>query len=404
MSLSSRGYTSSFRGDKSPGAYDIILASDFGTLPTPGGPVDAELGLSAYYALLAYSGITNTGSSVITAGNIGSAPTMSITGFPPGIVVPPNFIDNADAAAARTAGEAAYTYYAGLTYTSLGASAVNLSTSGGGGTNVYTPGNYSVGTSATMPSGIVLNGAGTYIFKTGSTVNLASGQSVVLENGATADNVIWIVGSSLTTVATSNMVGNILAYASVTLGGGTLVGRALAIGGGDGAVTISAATAVTVPVGTAGVTGIQNPLPLVPGESTADWIGILPNMGSEWKVQKSVDYDRPQGLTEPAGIAIDNVDCIAPLYPGVNTVVVAGQTASAYFVMNGYLFQATTGGTTATTFIGWPAFNTIKGATTTDGTVVWTSKGKAVLVRIRFANYSTTPASPVPQEYDLFEK
>jgi len=116
--------------------------------------------------------------------------------------------------------------------------------------------------------------------------------------------------------------------------------EALAVGGGDGAVTISAATTVNVPVGTPSVTGIQNPLPFVPGESTVDWIGILPNMGSEWKVQKSVDYDRPQGLTEPAGIAIDNVDCIAPLYPGVNTVVVAGQTASAYFVMNGYLFQS----------------------------------------------------------------
>jgi len=401
MALSSKGYTSSFRGDKSPGAYDIILASDFGTLPTPGGPVDAELGLSAYYALLAYSGITNTGSSVITAGNIGSAPTMSITGFPPGIVVPPNFIDNADAAAARTAGEAAYTYYAGLTFTTLASN--NLSTSGVGGTNVYVPGNYEY-TSMIMPSGIVLNGPGLYVFFSNSTVNLASGQSVVLENGATADNVIWVVGSSLTTVATSNMVGNILAYASITLGGGTLVGRALAVGGGDGAVTISAATTVNVPVGTPSVTGIQNPLPFIPGESTVDWIGILPNMGSEWKVQKSVDYDRPQGLTEPAGIAIDNVDCIAPLYPGTSTVVVVRINASAYFVMNGYLFQATTGGTTATTFIGWPAFNTIKGATTTDGTVVWTSKGKAVLVRIRFANYSTTPASPVAQEYDFFEK
>jgi hypothetical protein len=402
MSVSSKGYTSSFRGDQNPAAYAQVLGSNFGTLPTPGGPVDTELGLAAYYALLAYSGITNTGNSVITAGNIGSSPTASITGFPPGVIAPPNAIDNADAGAARTAGEAAYTYYAGLTPTQTGLS--NLSTNnGGGGAGVYLPGVYSGG-ALSMPTGITLNGAGLYVFIASSTVNLASGQSVTLENGATADNVVWVVGSSLTTVATSNMVGNILAYASITLGGGTLIGRALAVGGGDGAVTIAAATTVTVPVGVPGTTGIQNPLPLIPAESTADYLFVIPNMGSQWKVQKSVDYDRPQGLIEPAGIAIDNVDCISPEYPGVSTAVTASYAVSSYFVMNGYLFQATTGGTTATTFIGFNAFNLTKGATTTDGTVVWTSHGKAVLVRARFANYSTTPATPVAQEYDFWEK
>jgi hypothetical protein len=71
-------------------------------------------------------------------------------------------------------------------------------------------------------------------------------------------------------------------------------------------------------------------------------------------------------------------------------------------VMNGYLFQATVGGTTAATFIGWSSFNTTKGATTTDGSLTWTSLGKAILIRARFANISTTSATPVQQEYDLF--
>jgi hypothetical protein len=71
--------------------------------------------------------------------------------------------------------------------------------------------------------------------------------------------------------------------------------------------------------------------------------------------------------------------------------------------MNGYLFQATTSGTTATTFIGFSAFNLTKGATTPDGSVVWTSFGKATLVRARFANVSTTAATPNDQQYDFWE-
>jgi hypothetical protein len=408
MSLSSKGYTSSFRGSVAPGAYAIIQASDFGTAPGPGGPVDAELGVSALYALLAYSGVTNTGSSVINGGNVGSAPTETVTGFPPGTIAPPFGIDNADAAAARTAGEAAYTHYAGLTFTSLG-SAVDLSTSGNGSNaHTYVAGNYSSSSSMDIPTSITLDGQGnpnaTFIFFAASTVTLESGASILLINGAKADNVIWLVGSSFTSVATSNMVGNILAYASITLGGGTLAGRALAVGGGDGAVTISAATVVNVPLGVPGVPGVQNYLPLIPSESTTDYIFIIPNTGSEWKVQKSVNFARPNGTTETAGVEIDTVDCIQPEYPGTSAAVLAGTTPASFFVMNGYGFQATTSGTTASSFIGFANFKTAKGATTTDGSVVWTALGKVALIRARFANLSASPATPAAQEYDFWEQ
>lgn len=401
MSISSKGYTSSFRGSVTPGAYYEIFASDFGTLPSP----PAALGAAGFYSLLAYSGITNTGLSVINGGNVGSAPTMTETGFPPGIIVPPYLIDNADAAAARTAGLSAYTTYAALSFTSLG-TAVNLSTSGNGANNhTYIAGNYSSTSSMDIPSSITLDAQGNpnavFIFKAASTVTLESGQSILLVNGAVADNVIWLVGSSLTTVATSNMVGNILAVTSITLGGGTLVGRALAVGGGNGAVTIAAATAVSSSSGPF-VPGIQNPLPLVPAGGTADFVAVIANTGSQWKVQKSVKFARPNGTTETAGIVIDGLDCIQPVYPGVSTVVAAGFTPASYMILNGYLFAATTGGTTAATFIGFRKFNTTNGATTTDGTVVWTSFGKAAIVKIRFANVSVTPATPVAQEYDLW--
>jgi hypothetical protein len=402
MTTSSKGYTSSYRGTNVPGAYFQVNPSDFGKLPTP----PAALGAAGNYALLAYSGVTNTGSSTINGGNVGSFPTESITGIfqsdgGAGQIIPPYIVDNAGAAQARIDGLAAYTAYAALSFTSLGG-ALDLSTSNGSGGNTYVPGNYSFG-AATMSTGIVLNGAGTYIFKGSSTINLASGQSVTFAGNATAANttVIWLVGSSFTSVATSNMVGTILAYTSITLGGGTLVGRALAVGGGNGAVTIAAAMVITNPLGSL-VPGIQNPLPLVPANGTADYVVVVPNTGAQWKAQKSVQFARPNGATETAGITIDGCDCNAPVYPGISTAVVADYTPAAYMVLNGYLYKATTAGTTASTFIGIKAFNFAKGATTTDGSVVWTSQGRAAIIRVRYANSSLAAATPVAQEYDWF--
>jgi hypothetical protein len=219
------------------------LASAAGAAPSP---VTTQLGSAANYALLAYSGITNSGSSVISGGNIGSFPTASITGFPPGLLTSPAIIDNANASAAQTALTAAIVYYQGLTATISGLG--NLSTGGNGSTaSTYTPGVYVGSTSLTMPTGIILDAQGNpnaqFVFVAGSTINLASGQTVSLINGATAANVVFVAGSSFTSVATSTMNGNILAVASVTLGGGILNGRALA---NNGAVTIAASTTVTV--------------------------------------------------------------------------------------------------------------------------------------------------------------
>jgi len=156
----------------------------------------------------------------------------------------------------------------------------------------------------------------------------------------------------------------------------------------------------TVPVVSTG--GAQQPFPSVGANTTADYYFVVPNSGALWKVQKAVDYMRPSGTAETAGISIGgNMDCIAPLYPGTSQSVTQGTTS--YFVMNGYLFWATASGTTASTFIGFSAFNITDGGTTTDGTVTWTCIGKAVLVRAHFINNTGSAAYPVAQEYDLFQ-
>jgi hypothetical protein len=148
--------------------------------------------------------------------------------------------------------------------------------------------------------------------------------------------------------------------------------------------------------------GIQYALPSVPANSTVDYYAIVPNTSSQWKVQKSVNFMRSDGTTETAGIVLSHLDCISPEYPGVSTAVSVGP--GSFFVMNGYLFEATTAGTTAVTFIGYSKFNTTEGATTTDGTVVWTSHGKAALIRFLFGNVSGSAATPVAQTYELFEQ
>jgi hypothetical protein len=211
---------------------------------------------AANYALNAYSGITSTGLTVISGGNIGSFPTSTETGFPPGLLSPPAVVDNANSLQARVDALAAYNTFAALPFTSLGASSVNLSVSGNGSTPAtYIPGNYSAGTSMDIPTSITLDAQGNpnavFIFKAGSTVTLESGASVLLLNGAVAQNVVWLVGSSFTSIfaGTSVMVGHILAQVSITLGGGVLSGRALAgLGNSSGAITISAAEAVTAPL------------------------------------------------------------------------------------------------------------------------------------------------------------
>jgi len=270
--------------DFMPTAPTISDTSNGGNSPNA---VTAELGSASEYAILAYAGITNTGASVVSGGNIGSAPT---TGPEAGFTfVPPAAIDNASAGAARTAGNAAFTYYSGLTPTQTGLA--NLSTNnGGGGVGVYHAGVFSGGT-LDIPTSITLDAQGNpnalFVFIAASTVTLESGASIILANGAQAANVVWVVGSSFTSVwngISSNMVGVILAYTSITLGGGTLNGRALAVGGGDGAVTIASATAITTTAGTG--TAIVNNWVLLAhiNLADADYSGysIPPAPNSSW--------------------------------------------------------------------------------------------------------------------------
>jgi outer membrane autotransporter protein len=187
------------------------------------------------FGVLAGSTVTNTGPSVIS-GSVGVSPGTAITGFPPGIVLPPGTIHAGDAVAAQAQVEltAAYNSLQGLP------SQFNLTGQNLGGLTL-TPAVYTFATSAQLTGVLTLNGLGNpaaqFVFQIGSTLTTASNSAVLLINGANGNNVYWAVGSSATLGTNSVFAGNIIALTSITLNTGASItcGRALAR---NGAVTL----------------------------------------------------------------------------------------------------------------------------------------------------------------------
>jgi hypothetical protein len=254
-------------------------AVDVDDNPVANPVVSNPLNSAGNFAILGASAVTGSAGagSVVSGGNIGISPNnaSSVTNFPPSTLTSPGVFHYADAVALQAQVDlaAAIVYFQGLTPTKSGLS--NLATGGNGSTAAtYTPGNYfsAPASSLDIPTSITLdaqnNSAAVFVFVAGSTITLESGASVLLVNGAQAANVYWVNGSSFTSVdgGTSAMVGNILAHTSVTLGGGTLNGRALA---NIGAVTLSTTEVITAPASSGSVQQQTNAIVLAaaPGSS-----------------------------------------------------------------------------------------------------------------------------------------
>lgn len=196
--------------------------------------------------LLAYAGITNVGSTVVT-GDIGVFHTDAISGFPPGLVS--GVIHHVDAAAIAAAAAQLILFNS---YQTLGLAGSTIPSALDGQT--LTPGHYKFASGAATlaqsgPGTLTLNGAGQYIIYTASTLGTGAGglPTIALTGGATAANVFWIVGSSATinigvSAALGVFQGNIIASASITNSqGGTMHGQYTAL---NGAISLSAATIV----------------------------------------------------------------------------------------------------------------------------------------------------------------
>jgi hypothetical protein len=201
-----------------------------------------DLGTASNFAVLGSATVTNAENTVVTGANIGIFPGTSLTGFPPGVLTPPAVEHLGDPVAGEAQADAAraYTYYQGLPGAALIAPTLDGLT--------FTPGLYNAASSLALSAGatVTLNGSGTYIFQIGSTLNLAG--TVILSGGATAGNVIWLVGSSATLQGTTAAAGSIVALASITLdSGASLAGRAIALNGAITMVDNAVTTVDTVP-------------------------------------------------------------------------------------------------------------------------------------------------------------
>lgn len=195
------------------------------------GPPGVDLGSAGNFAILAGSGISNTGVTTTITGDVGSFPTATMNGLLSGNVDGLLYIV-ADPIVGIAKGHL-LTAYNDAQVRSLDA----ISLPGQLGGLTLAPGLYvnssTSGISGTGTNGILTLNAGgnpnaVWIFKMGSTLITSSGTSIVLAGGAKAKNIYWSVGTSATLGTNSIFFGNILADQSITLTtGASLTGRAL---------------------------------------------------------------------------------------------------------------------------------------------------------------------------------
>jgi len=196
------------------------------------------LGSALNYVGLAYSQITNSGASTF-CGSLGLYPGSQVDG---GIVVLCGGTTDVANGAANTAKldlSNAYTDAASRTGGAILPTGDDL-----GGLTLY-PGLYTDGGNLSISSAdLTLDALGdvnaVFIFQVSGVLDVTSGRQVLLSGGAKADRVFWQVSDYCSLGTTVSMVGNILAYNSVTLNTGAfLEGRAF---GSNGNVTLLANT------------------------------------------------------------------------------------------------------------------------------------------------------------------
>lgn len=189
------------------------------------------LGSAATYSVLAGDSVSNGGATLVS-GDLGTSPTSSISGFPPGTIDGNQHAGDSAAQQATTDFHAAYHDAATRATTGSLASELNGATFG--------PGVYAAAAGLTVTGTMTLDAKGdadaVFIFQVGGGLNTAASSVIALTNGAQANNVFWQVHGALVTGASATFVGTVLAQGGITLGEQTtLTGRALS----EGVVTLS---------------------------------------------------------------------------------------------------------------------------------------------------------------------
>lgn len=225
----------------------LMLGPMIGPITTfAAGPAPVNLRSAANFVILSKAGISTTGTTKII-GDIGVSPidSTAITGF--GLVLDRSgtfsrsTLVNGKVFAANYAAptpselttavnnmQTAYTNAAGRAPTS--AATINVGAGSIGGLTLK-PGVYKWDTGVTIPTNVTLSGDSNdvWIFEVAGTLDLSSGQKVVLKGGSQAKNIFWQVAGATTLGTNSTFNGNILDQTNIAMQtGAVLHGRALA--------------------------------------------------------------------------------------------------------------------------------------------------------------------------------
>ncbi len=217
------------------------------TAAGPKGPAPVDLGTAGDFVILAKSGISTTGTTLIT-GNIGVSPIdqTALTGFSETIDSSGQYSTSAYVVGKLYASDYAIPTPVKMT-TAIGDMETAYTNAAGrtlpNGTELYagilsgktfTPGLYKWSSGVMWDStGVTLSGGANdvWIFQIAQDLTVADASHVNLIGGARASNIFWQVagGTGVTLGTTSVFNGNILAVAGVVMNtGATLNGRALA--------------------------------------------------------------------------------------------------------------------------------------------------------------------------------
>jgi hypothetical protein len=273
-------------------ATAAIVAAALATIPSaaqadPGTPV--PLGAGATFAVLAGSGVTNTGATTL-GGDIGTFPTTSITG-PGTITLAGGGVDHGgDAVTQQAKTDLVVAYDAASSQVPDPLGGVELA-----GLTLE-PGVYDTGGVIELNGNLTLDANGdpnaVFVFQSLSTLLAGAASSITFVDGATACNLYWRVPSSATILAGSRFAGTILALASITLeAGATLDGRALAR---TGAVTMITNT-ITLPA--------CSPVPGVPAVAGPQGSSPAAGIGPQVPVSPRGGIATGDGSSLPAGPA-----------------------------------------------------------------------------------------------------
>ena len=184
------------------------------------------LGTTSTYSVLAGTGVINTGATNLS-GDLGSSPSNSILGFPPGTVGGTTHAGDSAAAQAQTDLTAAYNNAAGRL--------LNDSFAGDQNGHTFFGGVHRTSVAFSLTGTMTLDAQGdpgaVFIFQVGAALNTAAASHIVLINGALASRVFWQVLGAVGTGASSTFAGSIMSLGAITIGASAeLAGRALSVG------------------------------------------------------------------------------------------------------------------------------------------------------------------------------